>query len=102
MSHPGQHRYDSDSHTSDSIFYFPPCRIHESTPDPITPPGNLLKLSRNRHRSSPTSSEESPPRPQPTMALGAKNILNTIPVEQVKVRFSFLKLVDPDTKENAF
>jgi hypothetical protein len=94
MSHPGQRQPDLDD-----IYYFPPCRINEGTPDPTTPPANPRKLSRNRHRSSPTSSEESPPRPQQTMALGAKNVLNTIPVEQVKVKFPFFKLVGPDTKE---
>ena len=81
--------------SDDVVSDFPPCRIHESTPDPITPPTNLRKLTRLRRKrcSSPTESEESPLRLPPSQqpALGAKNILNTIQVtEQAKVRFSFL------------
>ena len=76
----------------------PPCRIHESTPDPITPPANLRKLSRLRRkrRSSPS---EPVHRFQLPRALGAKNILNTIPFEQVKVRFPLASSVSGDTKE---
>jgi hypothetical protein len=82
---------DSDDIQSD----FPPCRIHETTPEPATPP-NLRKSSRLRRkrRSSPSESEASEQSPRqlphsqlPTTGLRAKNILNTI---QAKVKFPIL------------
>ena len=81
---------------------FPPYRVHESTPDPITPPTNLRKSYRPRRKQCSSPSESEAPRRLPrllTTGLGVKNILNTIQVTvaQPSVRFPFL--VVGDTKE---
>ena len=88
----------------DNIYYFPSCRVHETSPDPSTAHNNGRKLSRRHQNRCPSPIDSEPKQsphhsPLPKTGLGANNVVNTIQVtvEQAKVNVSQLFPVGGDT-----
>ena len=70
---------------------FDPCRINDSTPDPLTPP----RRRPSRYHRKQCSPHQSQP---PKTGLGAKNIVNNIQVTVEQPKVTFRVFIVGDTK----